>query len=230
MDVKSLSEFRGFVERITFPVAMFLYLLWFLVKLHEYTYKLGLKLVTLTAFLLTLIWVVYVWRSKQPSTTEPSTFLPRFGTKVRIASIFLVVLAALPVLWSFRPVPTFSIPELMIKLVNESTSDVAIYYMGEFFLTVPQTPATDTQVASGRIQLHRTEGSVDDQKLVVPAQGELVLFAEFLNPSEYRTFLKAGKTILRIVIFQSDGKMLTKAGIAFIKQMLAERYIVLDTR
>lgn len=219
------------MERILIPVATFLYVLSFAVKLHEYTDKLGLRAVVVVAFLLLLIWVIYIWTSRRPSTVEPSTSFPRFGTKVRIASIFLIALAALPVCWAFRPVQPFSIPELAMKLVNKSNGDVAIHYMGEFFLTVPQTPVIDTQVAAGRTRLYPAgEESVDKQEIGVPAQGELVLFVEFLNPSEYRTFLEAGNTTLRIVVFQSDGKMLTKAGIPFTKKTLAEGYIVLNTR
>ena len=231
MEVKSQSDFKSFLGRIGVPVVTFVYVLSFFVKLREYTDKLGLKVVVVVAFLVLSIWVVYIWKSKRPSIVDPSTSVRRFGAKVRIVSIFLIVLAVLPVWLAFHAGESFSIPELAIKLVNESNNDVSIHYMGDFFLTVPLTPVMDTQVATGRIRFHRvTRQSLDEQQMVIPARGELVVFAEFLNPFGYRAFLEAGNTALRIVVLQSDGKMLTQEGTPFAKRTLAKGYIVLNTR
>lgn len=230
-NMEKTSGFIGFLKRIFVPIVAFLYLLSFVVKLHEYTRELGFRILVLTAFSLLALWTVYVWKSRQLTKVEPRTHVPKFGIRVRIASIILVFLGAIPVWWSVHPARPFSIPAIAIRLVNGSDSDITIRRIGEFFLSAPRTPLSDALVAAGRIRLYRKdEESLAQRELVVKAQSELSVFAEIVNSSEYRAFLEAENTSLRVVVFQTDGTMFTHGGVPFDRQTLLRSRIVLQSR
>jgi hypothetical protein len=88
----------------------------------------------------------------------------------------------IPVWFALQPVKPFSIPRLAIKIVNKKAEAIGIYRAGEFYVTAPATPAMDDLVANGKIRLYqRDETPEASGDIVVPASGELMLFAEFLT-------------------------------------------------
>lgn len=131
-----------------------------------------------------------------------------------------------------NPTPPFTIPELEIRLVNNGSNDTYVSNRGEFFLTIPETPSTDKLISTGRIELiqHDGDNNLELTDLLIPAQGELIVYAHILNPLEYRTFLEMESTDMLLTIYQKDKKMLSQQGIHFDRITLANSYIVLKTK
>lgn len=127
---------------------------------------------------------------------------------------------------------SFTIPDLEVRLVNKGAYDIFIYDRAEFFLTLPETPLSDVMVEAGRIEFYKIadNNSINQTELIVPAEGELVVYAHIINPLQYRTLIEREDTNMCLVISQSDGNIISRQGIPFDKTTLTNSYIVLETR
>jgi hypothetical protein len=225
------NDFLAFLKRYSIPVAALLYILAFLVQLKEYADKIGLKVLAIAVLIISVAWAVYVWTAKRVTVIEPVSILPKFSKRVRLASLLSIPLAAIPVWFSLQPAKPFSIPQLAIKIVNKRAEGVGVSRVGEFYVTAPATPATDDVVANGRFRLHqRGETSESSGEIVVPASGELMLFAEFLNPTKFKPLLDGGDLSFRVIVWQADGHMLTEDGIPFDAKQISKGYIKLEAQ
>lgn len=231
MSSNETNGFMAFLKHYSVPVAAIIYILAFVVQLKEYSDKLGWRVLSIVVLLMSVIWTFYVWTAKRLTLIEPASLIPRFGKRARLASVLSLPLACVPVWYSLQAPPPFSMPPLAIKVINQKDQNVSIRRTGEFFITAPASPMMDTVVGSGKVRLYQIgEASPSDQNLVVPANNELMVFAEFLNPAKFKHMLSAGDLSFRIVILQSDGKMLTREGIPFEATQLNTGYIELNTR
>ena len=85
-------------------------------------------------------------------------------------------------------------------------------------------------VASGRIELYKiSDKTYRKTELVVPANGELVVYAHISNPLKYRSLLEMEDTNMILTIYQGNGEMISKQGIPFDRGTLGKYYIVLKT-
>ena len=131
------------------------------------------------------------------------------------------------------PNTSFVIPDLEVRFVNKGAYDIFIYERAEFYLTLPETPLSDVQVASGRIKLYKiadNNNSTNQTELAVPEAGELVVHAHIINPSQYRALIEREDVNMCLVISQSDGNRINRQGIPFDMTTLTGSYIVLETR
>jgi len=177
-----------------------------------------------------IIVAVHILFTQEKSQIYPTTKFYRYKSRFRKIIFIIFILSTILVLLFLRPSPPFTIPDLEIKIVNNVSQDVIISNRAEFFLTYPETPLSDIMVASGRIELYKiSDKTFRKTELVVPANGELVVYAHISNPLNYRSLLEMGDTNMILTIYQGNGKIISKQGIPFDRYTLGNYYIVLET-
>jgi amino acid transporter len=183
-------------------------------------------------YLLLLVVAIYVIFSRQQSKINPNIFLPRFSKRIRL---FIVIILIISTIFIFQFIRSYSspytIPDLQIKIINNGSNEIPIYDRGEFFLTVPETPLSDTIVASGRIKLKKfDDNSLYQTELVIPPKGELIVYAQVINPVEYRIFFERENADMRLILNQKNGKTLSRSGIPFDRNTFSNFCLVFETQ
>ena len=229
MHLPTKQSFMDALKNYTVPLVAAVYVLGFAAKLHEYIDKIGWRL-TSVAFVLTAgAWVAYVWSSTELTVIEPRTQRKRFGVRPRWLAILLLLATAVPVWFAIQPTEPFRIPSLGVKISNPTAAPVIISEFGEFYLTAVSSPATDTQVAAGRIRLTNVANPKAASLSVAPG-AEIPLLATVVNPLRFKKLLEAGELSMRLVIYQTDGKLLTKSGVPFEANELESSYVTLNAK
>lgn len=97
---------------------------------------------------------------------------------------------------------SFTIPPLVINLINPTDQDVFVSEGADFSLLVGARVSVGTTVATGRLHLVPV-GAPEQDTLKVPAKGELHLLGYFRNPLQYRTYLENGNTDILLYIYHT---------------------------
>lgn len=227
MTMNSVSPFVEFLKKLAAPIGALVYLLAFAAQIHDYADRLGWRVLFLVVLCLSIAWCVYVWTARELTIIEPRRLRRSYGRWVRFGAIATIGLSVLPLGYSLRPAPIF--PLMPIHLVNATDSTVSVSRHGEFFISVPATPMTNMQVASGRITILDSDSA--DQRYVSVLAGETrQVFAEFVNSNRLLPMLEAGDHSVRFVFYQEDGQLLTQGGVWLTHDNIADRYLLLELR
>jgi hypothetical protein len=87
----------------------------------------------------------------------------------------------------------------------------------------------DTQISAGRLRLIDVSNP-DATSLTVAPGTKIELLAYVVNPLRFKALLEAGELKMRLVVFQTDGKLLTTSGITFEASELGSSYVVLSAK
>ena len=181
-------------------------------------------------YIFIIIVAVHILFAQKESQIHPITKLYLYKSQFRKTILIIFIISTIFILFLLRPSPPFTIPDLEIKIVNNGSQDVIISNRAEFFLTYPKTPLSDVMVASGRIEIYKIhDETFKKTELVVPANGELIVYAHISNPLNYRSLLEMGDLNMILTIYQGNGKMIHKQGIPFDRNTLENYYIALKT-
>jgi hypothetical protein len=102
---------------------------------------------------------------------------------------------------------------------------VQIYSKAQLSIQTPVSPFMNQQEASGYAQLHIDGETSPNNLITIPANGELVVWAEIIAPSTYRSFFEQGNTTLTLFISRADnGFFLTTDEIPFDKQTFSNSF------
>ena len=167
------------------------------------------RFILLAAYFALLSFAVYSFRAKKPGELAPNGYRPVFN---RIVIVVVALLGLIPVYWSFTP---YSIPELPIKIINTTPTDVQIFSDARFSVRVPVSPVINQDFATGYIQLRAAGKNSINQTLTIPAGGELMVWVRVISPSSYRSYFEQGNAILQIVISRVDHGVIVKQNIPF---------------
>jgi hypothetical protein len=185
------------------------------------------RIIVLVAYILLLSFAVYAFTAKKPSELATNVYRPVFQLKAKTAIVIVAILGLIPVYWAFKPSVPYSMPELPIKIVNNTPTDVQIYSKAQFSVQVPVSPFMNQDLATGYMQLHVVDETSISHILTIPANGELVVWSEIIAPSTYRSFLEQGNTTIQIIITRADSGFLVKQDVPFDMNTLTKYYVEL---
>lgn len=156
-------------------------------------------------YLLFLVVVTYMLYSKQQC-------VPLYIKRAR--PIIVVTLIVVPLIFSFNYNSARTIPDLQIELINNGSEEIHISNRGGFYLTALRTPLSDQLVDAGKIKLKTSDKKYQDEFIIYP-KGELIIYAQVINPVDYLALFKRGDIDMQLTLNQVDGKMITMQGIPF---------------
>lgn len=229
MRLPTKESFMDSLKQYTVPVAAAVYVLGFAAKLHEYIDKIGWRITSVAFLLLGVAWAVYVCSAIEMSVIEPRAQLRKFNAKHRWVAAFIVVASAAPVWFAIQPAAPFRVPPLGVKISNPTNAIVGIAEFGEFYLTAVSSPAMDTQVGAGKLRFIDVSNPNASALTVAPG-AEIALLAIVVNPLRFKALLETEELSMRLVVFQTDGTLLTRAGVPFDANELGSSYVALTAR
>lgn len=186
--------------------------------------KLGWRVFAIVVLVACCSWAVYVWTAKRPNLIDPAHLVPKFGRAPRVVALVTALVSVTPVGYSLRQTSE-PVPRLIIKVRNPLTTPVEILEYGEAFFSVPESPVMDRLVETRRIKLTAIQPSTN---FIVPPGTDRWFSARFLNDSALLEFLKREDVALTVLVNTKDGEMLHKDGVAFTREELTTRYVLLE--
>ncbi len=207
-------------EKAGIPIVAIIYSLTVVIQFNAVLEKLGWRVFSILALLMSICWTVYVWTAKIPSSIAPNQFIHKYGKVARYLAFSSTLIAIIPTWYSILPTSS-RIPPILFKLYNNSDQPVSLSHFGSALFTIPDGPFSEMQVAATRVRVYSSQGN---DSLVVPAKSNCFIVTQFLNEGLLIPLIEQGDVALRIVIETNDGRVIQRYGIPFTKKFILSGY------
>ncbi len=183
-------------------------------KIAESYTKYGLRILAISGVVLAIIWVVYVFRQKEKSMIDPNILQSRFSRKQKIGSIAILFIALVGSVAVWIPAKQFKLPTLTFEIENKTNNELMMESEIQFFLSLPETPISETQVGVGKIKLDLIAGS-SFQSILVKPNTTIDIDGSFLTPIAYENLYKSGQANILYTWQLKSGRILSVGPIPF---------------
>jgi hypothetical protein len=222
-----LERFKEYWERVSIPFVLIMGLASALAKFQEDVRKLSLKLVSGSALLVALGWLIYVNTLRKPSPIDKKIMRPAFSNSARLGSSVLFLIALLVFIWTLVPAKPFLLPTPSLMMRNDFKKDLLVDNIGDFYLIVSVAGFVDTVVGRGKFKLKSlVQGSHDlSQGILVPAGRAVGVDCGFIRPELYKSLWEDFGCYIRFVLMSRDGSTAKSELIPFRKDNIIGEYV-----